>query len=292
MTVREPRPTLRSVMNRPMISALIHTRNETRWIAGCVRSVLWADEIVVADMCSTDDTREIATSMGARIVEMPLAENVDMVRNQALAACKGDWILVVDADETVSPGLAARLRDLSATPTAEAYALPRRNYFYGEWVEHIFWPDHQVRFFRRGAAFWDGVIHHPPEIRGRLEALPAVPECALEHPGYCNDIHRFMLKLVHYSRLEVERMRELKPEAWPFLVRRPVSEFVGRYFGGGWRHGLSGLVLSLILAMYQLFIGLQYWEAVWRNAAAPAPSALRRGVRREVWRTACKMIFQ
>ena len=277
-------------MSRPKISALIHTRNESAFIDACLESVAWADEVIVADMASTDDTRAKAAARGARIIDMPVVPYVDTVRNQALAACAGDWILVVDADETVPPMLATRLRELAAAPTADAYALPRRNYFLGVWVEHIFWPDHQTRFFRRGVAAWDGVVHHAPEVQGRMETLPADPARALEHPGYGNDVHRMLVKTVNYTQFEVERLKALAPAPWPYLLRRPISEFIGRYFGGGWRHGMHGLVLSLILTAYQLFAAIQYWAAIRGTAAAPSSGALRGAVRWEAWRTAVKLL--
>ena len=274
------------------ISALVHSRNEAAWIGDCLRSLQWADEIVLADMASTDATREIATSLRARIVEVPLADNVDKVRNQAIASCTGDWILVVDADERVSPGLATRVAQLAAHPTADAYWVPRRNYFLGEWVEHLFWPDAQIRLFRRGAAAWDGIVHHHPAVTGKLEALPADPHTALEHPGFGSDINRFVTKILRYSPLEVERLRQLGVDPIQNLLRRPLAEFAGRYFGGGYRHGGRGLALSLLLGVYQLLAGMYYWEATLASRSEVPPAKLRRRVVAESWRFALKLLLR
>ena len=173
----------------PAISALVHTRNEAAVLGPCLESLRWVDELIVADMGSTDATREIAAAAGARVIDVPVVPLVDTVRNLAVGQCAGPWVLVVDADERVPPTLAARLREIAAGPTAtaaDAYALPRQNRFLGVWLEHGFWPDPQVRFFRQEAARWTDHVHEPPRVTGRLEELPAEPAFALDHPGYAS----------------------------------------------------------------------------------------------------------
>jgi glycosyltransferase involved in cell wall biosynthesis len=242
-------------------------------------------------MASTDDTRQIATSLGARIVDVPVADYVDKVRNQAMAACKGDWILVVDADETVPATLATRLRELAATPTADAYALPRKNYLHDVWLEGQMWPDHQTRFFRNGVATWAGMVHEPPEIRGKLVCLPADPLWALEHPGACPEVRRYLARSLTYGRLEAIRFEARGVTMdWLYLVRRPLGEFFGRYFGGGWRQGVPGLVMSLMQANYQLVACIECWELQRAKLPPVTPQALRRGVCWEIWRAAIRTI--
>ncbi|MBV9127842.1 MAG: glycosyltransferase family 2 protein [Verrucomicrobia bacterium] len=280
------------------ISALVHTRNEERWLPGCLESLRWADEIIVADMASTDATREIARSAGALLLDMPVAPFVEQVRNLALEKCAGDWLLLVDADERVPATLAARLRELaydSHAATVAAYALPRRNEFLGVWLEHGFWPDHQTRFFRRGAAHWSGEIHEPPVISGgALVPLPAEPALALEHPGYGPDLEKFIEKLARYSAIDARRLSaSTNPPVWPWLLRRPASEFTNRYFhDGAWRHGAHGLIWSLLQGAYQLMVAANFWANGRERAAAfrVAPADLRGRVRRELWRSAAKLL--
>ncbi|HTH47153.1 MAG TPA: glycosyltransferase family 2 protein [Candidatus Limnocylindria bacterium] len=278
---------------RPKITALIHTWNEAANIATCLRSVAWADECVVADMASTDATVEVARSLGARVIAMPAKEyNVEALRNQAVAACDEGWIIIVDADETIPPTLAERLCALASSPTAEAYSLPRKNYFLGEWLRHGFWPDYQPRFVKTGVAHWNGEAHQHPQIEGRLEELPADPALALEHPGYGNDLTKFLIKLVNYSLLEAQRMqREGAPAPWPWFIRRPLTEFHGRYFvNGGWHDGMPGLVHSLLRALYQFLIGIRLWELTRKQHPEPAPATLRRQVRWEGLRATAKWL--
>lgn len=274
------------------ITALVHTRNEEVHLPDCLRSVAWADEVVVADMASTDATREIAEAHGARVIDMPIAPVVEPVRDLAVSQCRGEWVLVVDADERVPPALAQQLRELTANGAA-AYALPRRNYFLGEWIEFGFWPDHQVRFFRRGTVSWSELVHERPRVEGELRELPADPDRALEHPGFGNDLSRFVEKLVRYSALDAKRLEAtVRPPVWPFLLRRPLAEFFGRYYTAqGWRHGMHGLVLSLILAGYQFLTVIHYWWLVEGAQGKRRDSRrLRRGVVLEILRFTVKWL--
>lgn len=279
-------------MSEPRVSVLIHTRNEERWIADCVRSAAWADEVVVADMASTDATRGIVESLGARIVDVPLAKNVDEVRNQAMEACMGDWILVVDADERVSPGLAARVREIARNPEADGFMVPRKNYFFETWLQYSMWPDEQLRLFRRGVASWSGVVHEPPDIRGKTVRMLPDPAVVLEHPGACADLNAYFLRHVKYAGLETARIRvETEEQLLLYLLRRPLAEFLGRYFRhGGWREGLPGLVFCLMRLSYALMIGANVYAANREKFRGGDAGKLRRKVRWEGIRTALKLL--
>jgi glycosyltransferase involved in cell wall biosynthesis len=239
-------------------------------------------------MASTDATREIAASHGAKIIDVPLAPVVEPARNLAVSHCHGEWVLVVDADERVMPALAERLRALKAKNGVEAYAIPRRNYFLGQWLEFGFWPDYQVRFFRKGSVVWSDKFALPI-VSGTLIQLPADPHAALEHPGYGNDLTRFISKLVRYSPLEAQYLLEVWDHPlWPYFLRRPMGEFYGRYIRSeAWRHGMNGLVWSLLMAFYQLLVNIHCWALLRQsnNNGDLAPDKLRRKVRWEVVRS-------
>lgn len=277
-----------------MISALVHTRNEREHLPGCLESLRWADEIVVADMASQDGTRDIASRYGARIIDMPLEPIVERVRNRAAAECRGDWLLVIDADERVSPALAQRIPELvQNNKAAAAFSIPRKNYFLGVWLEHGNWPDHQIRLARRGKIQWSDMIHEHPRVEGDVIALPADPLQAIEHPGYVTDLGRFIEKLARYSQLDAARLEEkLAPPLWPWLLRRPLSEFFGRYISeSAWRHGLHGFIWSGLMAAYQFQLAAHYWNLQRPiNSAQVDPATLRSRVRREIWRAAVKWL--
>lgn len=272
-----------------MISALVHTRNEREQLPGCLESLRWADEIVVADMRSADGSREIAERFGARVIDMPEEPIVERVRNRAAAECRGDWLMVIDADERVSPGLAGRIPELVKSSDVAAYSIPRRNYFLGVWLEHGNWPDPQIRLARRGKIRWSELIHEHPAVDGKVVALPANAAEAIEHPGYVTSIANFVEKLGRYSTLDAERLREnVAPAVWPWILRRPLSEFYGRYVTeGAWRHGMHGFVWSGLMAMYQFQLAVNYWE---RTREVGAAKDLKAETRKEILRAALKWL--
>src|SRR5207237_4548558 len=122
------------------ISAYILAYNEAEKIADAVSSVLWADEIVVADSGSTDRTKEIAQELGARVVQIPFQGFGDL-RNRALAQCQYDWIFSLDSDERCTAEVRDEILSIvsAATPAHDAYLVPRRNYMMGRWIKGSGW---------------------------------------------------------------------------------------------------------------------------------------------------------
>lgn len=135
------------------ISAYIIAYNESEKIADAINSVLWADEIVVADSYSQDDTAEIAASLGARVVQIPFAGFGDL-RNRAIAHCTHPWIFSLDADERCTPEVRDEILSIIGGGDAhEVYFVPRKNFFMGKWIRHSgFFPNYrQPQLFRNGA---------------------------------------------------------------------------------------------------------------------------------------------
>ncbi|MEO6745307.1 MAG: glycosyltransferase family 2 protein [Caldimonas sp.] len=139
--------------NPPRVSVYIIAFNEAEKIRDAVSSVLWADEIVVADSHSTDGTIEIAEGLGARVVQIDFNGFGDL-RNRAIEACRGDWIFSLDSDERCTPEVRDEILSIvAASDSLDVYRVPRRNYFMGRWIRHSGWyPNYrQPQLFRRGA---------------------------------------------------------------------------------------------------------------------------------------------
>jgi glycosyltransferase involved in cell wall biosynthesis len=143
----------------PRISVYIIAYNEADKIAAAIKSVTWADEIVVADSYSHDGTSDIASSMGARVVQIPFKGFGDL-RNQAMAACTHDWIFSLDSDERCTPEVHDEIREIvRAEEPADAYYIPRKNFFMGKWIKHSgFYPD-----YRQPQLFRSGVLEFEPD---------------------------------------------------------------------------------------------------------------------------------
>ena len=188
------------------VTAYIIAYNEEEKIADAINSVLWADEIILADSYSTDATVEIAASMGVRVVQIPFRGFGDL-RNQALKACRHEWIFSLDADERCTPAVRDELLSIMRLDTAlDVYFVPRKNFFMGKWIKHSgFYPNYrQPQFFRNGA-----MRYKPNPVHEGFEFLTD------RVPGYVNNaIWQFPFKnldeILHkagrYSSLGASRL--------------------------------------------------------------------------------------
>ncbi len=156
------------------MSAIIITKNAGATIRRCVESVAWADEIIVIDSGSSDDTQDICRELGANVIVTNDWPGFGAQKNRALDASSGDWIFSIDADEWVTPELRDEIRTIAGKEdAAPAYALPRRSSFCGRYMKHSgWWPDYVVRLFRRGQArFSDDQAHERLIVTGTTKKL-------------------------------------------------------------------------------------------------------------------------
>jgi len=152
------------------LSVYILTYNEGSKIEDALRSVTWADEVVVVDSGSEDETLTIAKDLGAHVVHIPF-EGFGRLRNAAIASCQHDWIFSLDADERCTPAVADEIKEIiNATHAADAYYVPRRNWFMGRWIIYSGWyPDYrQPQLFRRNALVFseEDEVHEGFQVHG------------------------------------------------------------------------------------------------------------------------------
>jgi len=183
-------------VRRPTLSVIIITMNESRHIGACLDSVAFADEIVVVDSGSTDDTREIAEARGARVQRTADWPGFGPQKNRALDLATCDWVLSVDADERVPAELAEEIQRTLANPARQAYRVPRLSEFEGRQMRHCgWWPDPVLRLFRRGTArFSDAAVHEKVLAEGEAGMLRQ----HLLHYPYAN-IEALLGKVNRYS---------------------------------------------------------------------------------------------
>lgn len=245
------------------ISVVINTLNEAGNIERAIRSVEWADEVIVCDMYSDDKTVEIAKKLGAKIFFHKRKDYVELARNFAISKASNDWILVLDADEVVQKTLAERLVEISIKMQQIDYVrIPRKNIIFGRWMKaSMWWPDLNIRFFRKGKVTWTNKIHRPPEVSGEGIDLSSDEEWTIIHNHY-NSIPQFLERMIRYTKAQAEELiKDDYKFDWKDLIKKPLSEFLGRFFANrGFEDGLHGLALSLLQAFSFLVVYLRVWE--------------------------------
>lgn len=246
------------------ISVVISTYNSEKELKACLESVSWADEIVVVDDGSTDQTVELAKKYTNHIFHHKSVGYVEPSRNFAISKATGDWIFIVDADEVIPHTLAKKLRLLvDERPVFTHVLLPRKNIIFGKWIEHTgWWPDHLIRFFKKGSVTWKNEIHSIPEVKGEGINLEGEANAIL-HTQY-QTVNQFLHK--NLEQYAVQEAKELQAKGYKFsytdAIRFPSREFLSRYFAReGYKDGFHGLVLSMLMAMYHFVIFLHLWEA-------------------------------
>jgi glycosyltransferase involved in cell wall biosynthesis len=256
-------------MPRATLSVAIITLNEEQNLPRTLASIVWADEIVIVDSGSTDATRSIAHSYGARFITEPW-RGFAAQKNYALSLCTSDWVLSLDADEAVSPELAASMQTAIVKPPARtAYALPRRNLFLGRWIRHGgYYPDPKLRLFPRGqASFQETPVHETVRFEGRTENLQGdlVHDTYPTLAGYLDHMQR-------YSTLGAEiaaRRGRTGAGLFGFLngvLLNPLATFIYNYLlRAGFLDGREGLLLHLYHSAYISWKYAKAWEQV-RNS--------------------------
>lgn len=244
------------------LAVLILTYNEAKHIDACIKSVLdAADEVVVIDAGSTDDTVTLAQAAGARVVRQPMENGFAAQRNFALAQTTAGWVFYLDADERVTPKLATELMKLKKAPVdTTAYAVERRNIAFGRCVNHgVLRPDWVTRIFSRQAVQWEGKVHERPVGSWEVVKLSGF----LEHYTYTNWQHYFT-KFNNYTTLWAEEAYARgKRTSWFGAFLHAKVSFAQMYFvKRGFLDGWLGLVLccfhfAYTMAKYVKLLDLQ-----------------------------------
>ena len=209
------------------LSVILITKNEATNIRDCLQSVAWADEIIVVDCGSTDETCNIAKAMGARVHVHADWPGFGPQKNRALGYAGKDWVFSIDADERVTPELRAELEQAMQAGKADGYYCPRLSQFCGKFVHHSGWyPDYVLRLFKRGSGkFSDSLVHEIVQMTGTTAKF----KNPLLHYSYLttDDVER---KVEQYSTAAAQQMFQSgKQSSWAKAVLRGGWAFVRTY---------------------------------------------------------------
>lgn len=262
------------------ISVLILTYNESVNLTGCLESVAFSNDVVVLDSESSDNTIDIAKEYGATVLSRPF-DNYAAQRNFGLShAFKNDWILMLDADERVSPELAAELTSVINNETAHSlYRLRRKDFFLGRWIKRASgYPTWFGRLVKKGEAWVERDINEEVFTKGSIGFLKQ----HLIHYPFNKGIHYWFERHNRYSSMEAKRLVAERMESVPWqyacssdpslrrkfakqilyrLPFRPLVVFCGLYFlKGGFLDGKAGFTYSCMRAQYEFLISIKIQE--------------------------------
>ncbi len=241
------------------ISVYVLTCNNRRTIERCLRSLQWAQELVIVDSFSTDGTYELCQQYTDRVYRQEWKGHRDQYQYAAGLTTK-DWIMFVDADEEVPPELAGEIRrELNDKPIAfDGFFVYRRTYYLGRWIHYGGWyPDGEIRLYRRDKGLWEGGLHAKVVVNGNVGTL----KNQYLHYTY-QDISDQIRTIDRYSQIAAaDLVREGKKFSLFKLLFHPPFRFIKEYLlKSGFRDGLPGLIV-VVSTMYYVFIKYaKHWE--------------------------------
>lgn len=248
------------------ITAAIITYNEEKRIERCFRSLNWVDEIVVIDSFSTDRTVEICRRYTQKVFQHAWPSDYSTQRTRAHQYASNDWILFLDADEVATKALRDEIKAVfSNGPAADAYAIPRKEYFGGRWIKAGGWyPQRKTILYRRSMGEWINPIHEKFVTRGTMGSL----NNPILHDGY-GDFKTFMDKFNLYSSIEAERtFKEGKRTKFSLIkaLTKPCERFFGRFIKHrGYKDGLHGFYMAAVIAFNYFLSELKFYEKLYEK---------------------------
>jgi len=250
-------------MKKISVSIIVH--NEAEHLEECLKSVSWADEIIMVDCESSDNTVGMARKYTNKIFSRPNLLNLNVNKSFGINQASTDWILYLDPDERVSEELAAKIKQILKTENDQfqGFFIPRKNHYFGRWLR---WggqyPDWQLRLFQKGKGkFPCKHVHERLEVYGKIGRLSA----HLEHYPY-RDTNELLQKLIFYTDFQVDFLwnKGVRPNlfvAWRYLFWRPITRFIRRYFlKFGFLDGFPGF----LACVHDMLTGIFTYAKLWK----------------------------
>jgi glycosyltransferase involved in cell wall biosynthesis len=243
------------------LTILILAKNEEHNIEDCLQSAQFADEIVVIDDFSTDQTPQIAQRFGAKVIKHSMDQNWGMQQTFAISQASCDWIFFLDADERIPPILAEEIKQVMAFGELFTYKVPRLNHFMGKEVKHCGWyPDYGIHLLPRKEVRVEGFVHptiiHPYPVRFLKNYLIHYTYISWE---------QYFNKFNNYTSLAAKKMFEKGKKAHFIndIMLRPCYAFIKMYIlQSGWLDGRQGIILSVFHYFYTMakYVKLYYLQ--------------------------------
>jgi len=243
------------------ISAVVSVYNAEGKIEKCLKSLAFADEIIVVNNSSTDKTLEKVKKLASKVFTKENNPMLNVNKNFGFSKTQFEWIINLDADEEVSDELKLEIKNIvESNPSENGFWIPRKNIIFGKWIKHAGWyPDYQLRLFRKSkGGFEEKHVHEMIKVDGETGYLKG----EIIHYHY-QAINEFIEK--HYRIYAPNEAAQLAEAGYKFnwldSIRMPFNEFISRFFAReGYKDGFHGLMLSLLMSFYHLLIFSLLWE--------------------------------
>ncbi len=243
-------------LNNFMLSAIVITKNEERMIEDCLKSLSFADELIVVDTGNTDKTNDIARKYKAKIISSSATSYAEW-RNVSLPEAKGEWILFVDADERVSQELA---QEIQKVKTPGSYLIPRKNNYLGKFMDYGGWGKEKLLrlFYKSNLNGYINELHEQPQITGDTFEL----KNPLLHYSH-RDLSSMLEKSLQFTAIESKnRLNSNHPRmSWWRFFRVMLTEFYIRFIKyQAWRDGIEGIIDGMFQVYNTFIIYARLWE--------------------------------
>jgi glycosyltransferase involved in cell wall biosynthesis len=261
------------------ISVCIVCRNEADRLTPALESVKWADEILVMDLNSTDNSAELAAANGAQVVKREPYPIVEPLRNELAALASSDWILALDPDERITPGLAEELRRAAQQEHLDAVAMPRTNYDLGFAPSapiHRF--EMQLRMYRPARVTWPNIPNALPKVpEDRIYRVAADDRLVMIHDRSRN-VHEILDRMIRYTPMQGQSMLDQGKVFSARAMSKAMTRHVRKQIllAKPWEDGVPGLFRAGLLIAFHFFV----WMAFWQASGSPRTDTDNRIVRR------------
>jgi len=239
------------------VSVVIVTKDEERNIRDALESVRDFEDIVVLDAFSTDGTPAICREYTSRVYQQEW-KGYAIQKQAAVDRAEKQWVLVLDADERVTPELKKEISESIQEGAFSGYYLPRKSFFLGKWMRHSgWWPDHILRLFRKDRAHIEPrEVHEKVVVNGAVGYLNG----PIEHYTY-RTISDYVRKMENYSTLSAQELGDKKDAPLISMVLNPFAVFIKMFFlRRGFRDGMHGFILAGLYSFYTFLKYAKIWE--------------------------------
>jgi (heptosyl)LPS beta-1,4-glucosyltransferase len=239
------------------ITTIIVAKDSPKYIFESVNSVKkLSEKIVVLDIGLNPDILKKLTDLGVEVIKENSVLYVEEIREKSKNYAKTEYILFLDPDEIIPEKLSDYLID--NYKNYDYFSIPRKNIIFNKWISHArWWPDYQIRLFKKESVIWPNILHAQPDTKGSNFKIPEDEDMAITHHNY-ESLDEFLIKMIRYAKADAKNRKEYSLGQ---ALTDGKNEFISRYFAfDGYKEGMYGFILSFLQLMYYPLVYFYYWE--------------------------------